>query len=86
MKNTLAEEARAIVVLAFRNGPIDDIYTGRPCPTGTEEPNYSRISDLGMRAFMKNAVNRVGSFPPSMNATGSRGRHRLRPQHSLANR
>ena len=27
----LAEEAKALVALAFRNGPIEDLHAGRPC-------------------------------------------------------
>ncbi len=28
----LATEAKAIVALAFRNGPIEDVHAGRVCP------------------------------------------------------
>ena len=27
----LAVEAKALVALAFRNGPIEDLHAGRPC-------------------------------------------------------
>jgi hypothetical protein len=27
----LAQEAKALVALAFRNGPIEDLHAGRPC-------------------------------------------------------
>ena len=27
----LAEEAKALVALAFRNGPIEDLHAGKPC-------------------------------------------------------
>jgi hypothetical protein len=55
----LAREAKAIVALAFRNGPIEDVHAGRTCPTCMGQPGYSRISDGEMKAIMKNAVNRV---------------------------
>jgi hypothetical protein len=55
----LAREAKAIVALAFRNGPIEDVHAGRTCPTCMGHPGYSRISDAEMKAIMKNAVNRV---------------------------
>ena len=55
----LAREAKAIVALAFRNGPIEDLHAGKPCPTCHGKSGYSRISDPEMKAIMKNAVNRV---------------------------
>ncbi len=55
----LAREAKAIVALAFRNGPIEDVHAGRTCPTCMGHPGYSRISDAEIKAIMKNAVNRV---------------------------
>jgi hypothetical protein len=55
----LAREAKAIVALAFRNGPIEDAHAGKPCPTCEGNPGYSRISDAEMKLIMKNAVNRV---------------------------
>jgi hypothetical protein len=29
----VAREAKALVALAFRNGPIEDIHAGKFCPT-----------------------------------------------------
>ena len=58
----LVREAKAIVVLAFRNGPIEDLHAGRPCPACDGEEGYSRISDAEMKVIMKNAVNRVYSL------------------------
>jgi hypothetical protein len=55
----LAREAKAIVALAFRNGPIEDIHAGRPCPTCTGQAGYSRITDVEMKLVMKSAVDRV---------------------------
>jgi hypothetical protein len=55
----LAREAKAIVALAFRNGPIEDIHSGKPCPTCGSEPGYSRITDVEIKLIMKNAVDRV---------------------------
>lgn|GEM_PF-1440028 len=54
-----AREAKAIVALAFRNGPIEDVHGGKPCPTCYGQPGYSRITDAEMKLIMKNAVNRV---------------------------
>ena len=52
-------EAKAIVVLAFRNGPIEDMHAGKTCPACNDKAGYSRISDDEMKLIMKNAVNRV---------------------------
>ncbi len=58
-RQKLAREAKAIVALAFRNGPIEQIHAGRDCPTCTGRPGYSRITDTEMRMIMKNAVDHV---------------------------
>ena len=55
----LVREAKAIVVLAFRNGPIEDLHAGKPCPVCEGKASYSRISDAEMKTIMKNAVNQV---------------------------
>ena len=54
-----AWEAKAIVALAFRNGPIEDVHAGTPCPACSGKPGVSRISDDEMKLIMKNAVNKV---------------------------
>jgi hypothetical protein len=58
-RDQLATEAKSIVALSFRNGPIEDLHGGQPCPTCARSPGYSRISDDEMRLIMRNAVNRV---------------------------
>jgi hypothetical protein len=58
-RQQLAREAKAIVALAFRNGPIEDIHAGRPCPTCTGQAGYSRITDAEMKLIMTNAVNHL---------------------------
>lgn len=55
----LAIEAKAIVALAFRNGPIEGLHAGMPCPTCNGKDEYSRISDEEMKTIMKAAVNQV---------------------------
>ena len=55
----LVREAKAIVALAFRNGPIEDLHAGKPCPACEGKAGYSRISDAEMKVIMKNAVNQV---------------------------
>ena len=52
----LASEAKALVALAFRNGPIEDIHAGRSCPVCSGNPEISHISDDEMKSIMKSAV------------------------------
>jgi hypothetical protein len=52
----LATEAKALVALAFRNGPIEDLHAGRPCTVCSGKPEVSHISDEEMKAIMKSAV------------------------------
>lgn len=54
---SLATEAKALVALAFRNGPIEDLHAGRPCAVCTGRQEVSHISDEEMKAMMKSAVN-----------------------------
>jgi hypothetical protein len=55
----LAREAKVIVALAFRNGPIEDVHAGKNCPTCAGKGEYSHITDEEMKRIMKCAVNRV---------------------------
>jgi hypothetical protein len=50
-------EAKALVALAFRNGPIEDLHAGRPCTVCSGKQEISHISDEEMKAIMKSAVN-----------------------------
>jgi len=54
-----AEEAEALVVLAFRNGPIETVHVGKRCPTCDSAPGYSRITDAEMKIIMKAAVDKL---------------------------
>jgi len=53
----LAVEAKALVALAIRNGPIEDLHAGKPCTVCSGNAEISRISDEEMKAIMKSAVN-----------------------------
>ena len=55
----LERETKGIVLLAFRNGPIEDVHAGRPCPECASKPGTSKITDEEMKRIMKTAVNRV---------------------------
>lgn len=55
----IAKEAKAIVALAFRNGPIEQVHAGKICPTCSGGSQYSRITDDEMKAIMKSAVDRM---------------------------
>lgn len=52
----LANEAKALVALAFRNGPIENLHAGRPCPACSGRAEISHVSDEEMKALMKSAV------------------------------
>jgi hypothetical protein len=57
-----AREAKAIVVLAFRNGPIESLHGGKQCSACGGKAGYSRITDDEMKAIMKNAVDHLYKF------------------------
>ena len=52
----IAAEAKALVALAFRNGPIENLHAGRLCPTCPGQQEFSHISDEEMKTIMKSAV------------------------------
>lgn len=52
----LAMEAKALVALAFRNSPIEDLHAGTPCAACSGRPEVSHITDDEMKAIMKSAV------------------------------
>ena len=58
-RKQLARDAKAIVALAFRNGPIEDLHAGTPCPICQVQAGFSRITDEEMKTIMKNAVDHV---------------------------
>ena len=55
----LAQEAKATVLLALRNGLLEDLHAGAPCPTCCGNTAYSHITQVEMRELMKQSVNRV---------------------------
>jgi len=61
-RRQIARESKAIVALAFRNGPIEQIHAGPSCPTCTGQAGFSRITDDEMKSIMRNAVNRLYEF------------------------
>lgn len=48
---TVRDEANALTAIAFRNGYIEELHTGKPSPL-LEQPGYSRISNSEMRRLM----------------------------------
>ena len=53
----LAIEAKALVALAFRNGPIEELHAGSACPACSGKTGISHISDEQMKRLMKASVN-----------------------------
>jgi hypothetical protein len=55
----LAAEAKSIVALAFRNGPIEGVHAGKECTACAGKSEYSHITQAEMKNIMKQAVNTV---------------------------
>jgi len=55
----LANEAKALATLAFRNGPIEDVHAGKECPTCMGKEEYSHITDDEMKQIMKRTVDKL---------------------------
>ena len=55
----LTTEAKSVVALAFRNGPIEDVHAGKECPLCAGKPEYSHITQDEMKNIMKQAVDTV---------------------------
>lgn len=53
----LANEVKALVALAFRNGPIEELHAGGPCTLCSGKPEISHITDEEMKLLMKSSVN-----------------------------
>ncbi len=51
---TIRDEANAIVAMAFRNGPLEDLHAGKHSEL-LNDPELSRITDAEMKALMLNA-------------------------------
>ncbi|MCZ7608516.1 MAG: hypothetical protein M5U25_21225 [Planctomycetota bacterium] len=58
----LGREAKALVALAFRNGPIENLHAGKRCPACAGQEGFSRITDEEMKLVMKNAVNQMAKL------------------------
>ncbi len=55
----LAKEVMALVALAFRNGPIENIHAGKTCSICSGESDYSHTTDAEMKKVMQNAVDHL---------------------------
>ena len=55
---TLRDEANAIVAIAFRNGPLEDLHAGKPSEL-LKDSTLSRITDDEMQLIMINACQHV---------------------------
>jgi hypothetical protein len=68
------ERPKALVALAFRNGPIENVHAGKACPTCQGDPQYSHITQAEMRQIMKAAVDRLHTFLVLKQAVGPMSR------------
>ncbi len=55
-------EAKALVLLAFRNGPIENVHSGKICPTCNGHPEYCHITNPEMKEIMKAAVDMMATL------------------------
>lgn len=53
-RHTVRDEANALVALAFRNGPIEDLHAGMESSL-LGDPSLSRITDDEMKTIMLEA-------------------------------
>jgi hypothetical protein len=68
----LTREAKAIVALAFRNGPLRRCALRDPCPACAGKSGVSQISNDEMKLIMKNAVNKSTPCSPQEAPTPDR--------------
>jgi hypothetical protein len=61
LDSDLAAEAKALVALVFRNGPIEDIHAGRPCEICNGRPELSHISDHEMKHRDRRSMRSIDS-------------------------
>lgn len=59
LDKSIAREAKAITVLAFRNGPLEQLHQGKMCPHCYGKPEYLRVSTPDLTVLMKSAVDAV---------------------------
>ena len=57
LEPNLALEAKALVALVFRNGPIEDLHAEKPCTVCSGNQSISHVSDEEIKAIIKSAVN-----------------------------
>jgi hypothetical protein len=55
------DEANALIALAVRNGPIEDLHAGKPSAL-LEDSTLSRITDEEMKAIMMNATRQLAKL------------------------
>jgi hypothetical protein len=53
----LAKEAKSIIALALRNGPLEDLHAGVNFPRCAGKQGCSHLTNDEMKLIMKSAVN-----------------------------
>lgn len=56
---TRAEEAKALTILAFRNGPVEDMHAGMRCQACKGDERYSRLTNAQMKTLNKFMVDHL---------------------------
>ena len=60
-KFTYRDQANVMTLLAFRNGPIEDLHSGKYSPL-LEDPRLSRITDAEMKTIMIDASTKLAEL------------------------
>lgn len=55
----MTDEAKALIALVLRNGPIESIHAGKSCPTCYGREEYSHVSNDEIKRIMQYAVSRL---------------------------
>jgi hypothetical protein len=55
----LAKEAKSIIALALRHGPIEDLHAGVKFPRCAGQQGYSQLTNPQMKLLMKSPLNRM---------------------------
>ena len=53
------QEAKALTLLAFRNGPIESMHAGKRCEACGGDDSYSQLTDAQMKILNKYMVDRL---------------------------
>lgn len=59
IRSYMADQAKTYALLAFRNGPLENLHAGRVCEHCSGDTTVSHITTAEMKVLMKFAVDRI---------------------------